>query len=484
MNDLPRRSFTLSAGMLLGASSLPAAAAETPSSASPACNVRDFGARGDGRTDDTAALRRAVARCTSGALVFPAGDFRVTQTIEIKGAERGRLSLLGQGVGRVVMAGPGPAFRFVGSHTGSADPASVKPVVWDNERMPLLDGLEITGAHPEADGVEFLQTMQPTLRGVLIRRVRHGVRLLRRNRNVLLSSCHVYQCTGVGVFFDRVNLHQAIIHGCHISYCKQGGIKVVGSEIRNLHVTGNDIEYNYDLEAKESADVWIDVQEGSVREGSIVSNTIQAKVSPGGANVRLAGPADENKVGMWTISGNHISNQTVNVHLKNCRGVVLTGNSLALGRQRSIVVEGGRHIVIGPSSLDHNPDYKGGTTDGITLRDCSGCIVTGVLLEGSSAGSKKEGGSIEVIGCRETSVLGCSVFEPGFRGIAVHDSRNTLVADCTVMERSGEGKMLAAIAVTGKSPGSVVRGNMVGKGSQGDVLAPGAVAEGNHPAAR
>jgi parallel beta-helix repeat protein len=483
MNSLPRRSFTLSAGLLVGAGATLAPAADPQKSLPPGCNIRDFGATGDGKSDDTAALQQAVARCPSGVLVFPAGDFRITKTIEIKGAQRGRLSLLGQGVGRVIMAGPGPAFRFSGSHTGSADPTSVKPIVWQKERMPLIDALEIVGDHAEADGVEFVQTMQPTLRSVLIRQVRHGVHLVKRNRNLLLDSCHIYQCAGVGVFLDRVNLHQAIIHGCHISYCKGGGIKIAGSEIRNLHITGNDIEYNYDVKAKESADVWIDITEGSVREGSIVSNTIQAKVSPGGANLRFSGPADINKVGLWTITGNHISNQTVNVHLKNCRGVVLTGNSLCLGQNRNILVEGGRHIVIGPHSLDHNPDYKGSTTDGITLRDCDGCIVTGVVVESSSAGSKKHGGSIEVLDSRETAILGCSVFEPGYRGIYVANSRNTRIADCTVMERNGAGKMLAAIEIAGKSPGSVVRGNIIGKGSVGDIIARGAAVEGNHPAA-
>src|SRR5947208_1659791 len=166
MNPLPRRSFTLAAGALLGAAAtLPHAGADTPKATSPGCNVHDFGAKGDGRTDDTAALQRGVAGCASGVLVFPAGDFRITKTIEIRGARRGRLSLQGQGVGRVIMAGSGPAFRFVGSHTGTADPDSVRPIVWDKERMPLVDGLEIVGEHQDADGLEFVQTMQPTLRG-------------------------------------------------------------------------------------------------------------------------------------------------------------------------------------------------------------------------------------------------------------------------------------------------------------------------------
>ena len=88
--------------------------------------------------------------------------------------------------------------------------------------------------------------MQPTLQGLLIRRCRHGIHLINRDRNLVIADCHIYDNSGVGVFFDRVNLHQTNIHGCHISYCKQGGIKIIGSETRNLQICGNDIEYNYD----------------------------------------------------------------------------------------------------------------------------------------------------------------------------------------------------------------------------------------------
>ncbi len=447
-------------------------------------NVRSFGAQGDGSSDDTAAVQHAVEKTADGFLEFPRGDFRIRRTIDIKLNEAGRLGLGGMGgVGRVTMTGPGPAFRFTGTHPKSADPTTFAPDVWVKERMPTLQGLEIVGAHPEADGVEFIRVMQPTLIGALIREVRHAVLLRERDRNVLLDSCHIYNCRGVGVFFDRVNLHQAIIHGCHISYCKAGGIRVRDSEIRNLHITGNDIEYNFDLNAPESADIWIESGTGGVREGSIVSNTIQAKVSPGGANVRFVGPADINKISMWTVTGNHISNQAVNVHLKNCRGMVLTGNSIALSHDRSILMEGSRHIVLGPHSLDHNPDYGKETIDGITLRDCDGCIVNGVLLEGAKVGSEKEGGALELYRCRETSVVGCQVFEPRWRGIYAADSRNTRIAECTVLDRTGNGTMRAAIQVAGKSPGTLIRGNIVGKGKDGDIIAPGAVLEGNHPGA-
>lgn len=42
-------------------------------------NVKWFGARGDGKTDDTAALQRAIdATCAGGALFFPSGQYLVT----------------------------------------------------------------------------------------------------------------------------------------------------------------------------------------------------------------------------------------------------------------------------------------------------------------------------------------------------------------------------------------------------------------------
>lgn len=54
---------------------------------------------------------------------------------------------------------------------------------------------------------------------------------------------------------DRINLHQINITGNHISYCKRGGIVVRESEIRNIQIVGNDIEYNFDPLESDSNDI-------------------------------------------------------------------------------------------------------------------------------------------------------------------------------------------------------------------------------------
>ena len=45
-------------------------------------SIRDFGAVGDGRTDDTAAIEHALHN-GEGSLVFPRGEYRITRTITI-----------------------------------------------------------------------------------------------------------------------------------------------------------------------------------------------------------------------------------------------------------------------------------------------------------------------------------------------------------------------------------------------------------------
>ncbi len=53
-------------------------------------NVKDFGAVGNGSTDDSPALQRALDSCASGGgvLVIPAGDYRVASTLKISSGTR------------------------------------------------------------------------------------------------------------------------------------------------------------------------------------------------------------------------------------------------------------------------------------------------------------------------------------------------------------------------------------------------------------
>ena len=437
--------------------------------------AREFGAVGDGAADDTGAIQHAVDQ-GDGHLVLPPGAYRVTRPILVDLARVGPFAIDGSGgTARIVMDGPGPAIRFVGSHDKSADPDDFRPDVWKRERFPTVRALEIVGGHDDSRGVEFSGTMMATVEAVVIRRCLYGVHLVKRNRNVLIANCHIFQGRpkGIGIYFDGVNLHQSNIVGCHVSYQAHAGIKVERSEVRNLQITGCDIEYNFDPNAAGSADVWIDARESTVREGTIASCTIQAKQGPGGANVRIEGPPldDSRGAGLWTITGNVLQSQGVNLLLRSCRGVSATGNSFASGFERSAVIENCRHIVVGSSTFDHNPDYGGGRVDGITVRGSSGVTLTGLIVEGARSGSPESGGAIEVFQSEDVSITGCQVLDPLHRGIELSDARRCRVADSTVVDRRPSPSMREAVRISGRSADNLVTGNILGRGTAGALVA-------------
>ena len=167
------------------------AAAEGPApgpSSPPQATVCDFGAVGDGRADDTQALQRAVDART-GDVRLPRGVYRITRPVVIDLDRVGPTSVVGSGTARIVMAGPGPALKFIGTHEGTASPATVKPNVWERQRMPIVDGIEIVGAHEEAVGIEAAGTMEMTVTRVNVRAALHAIHLRVRNRNVIISDC-------------------------------------------------------------------------------------------------------------------------------------------------------------------------------------------------------------------------------------------------------------------------------------------------------
>jgi len=68
-------------------------------------DVRKFGAKGDGRTDDSDAFIKAIASVKSGAIYIPPGRYKITKIIEIK---KSGVVLRGAGVGRTFLVFPKP----------------------------------------------------------------------------------------------------------------------------------------------------------------------------------------------------------------------------------------------------------------------------------------------------------------------------------------------------------------------------------------
>ena len=382
---------------------------------------------GDGQTDDTEALQ-ALARLP-GNLNLPPGSYRITRPIEILLAESGPLSIAGAGTARIIMDGPGPAIRVTGTHGGTASPETVNANVWEMERTPCLDGIEIVGAHPEADGIELTGTMQPILTRITVRNARHGLILTKRNRNVVIDHCHLYNNHGIGILFDRLNLHQVNIANCHISYNSQGGLVIRESEIRNLQISCCDIEGNMAPDQKPTANILIDSRIGSVREIAITGCTLQHNhTSPNSANIRCIGRSrdEPQKIGHMTIGNNVMSDVGINVHLQNVRGVTLGGNTFWKGFQHNLLVEGSSNIVVGANLFDRNPDYRpADSANGIVFRDCRDCTLTGLHLNNVLS----RPAAIVIQDCAWFRISDCSILDCPAGGILLDNSSDCETSD-------------------------------------------------------
>ena len=425
--------------------------------------VRDFGAVGDGKSDDTAAIQAAVDS-RLGEVRLPRGVYRITRPIVIELDRVGPTAIVGSGAARLVMAGAGPAIKFVGTHAGTADPKTVTPEVWSRQRMPTVDGIEIVGAHESAVGIEATGTMQMIVTRVTVRYALHAIHLTKRNRNVIIANCHLYQNRGAGVYLDDVNLHQINVSGCHISYNAAGGVVVRKGNVRNLQLSGSDLEGNMGGQGDPpAANVLIDCTGGSwgCAEVAIVGCTIQHTASAAGsANVRFLGTDTKKRPwGHLTIADNVLSDVEINVEIRSARGVILTGNTFWKGRKHNLLVENSSNVVIGPNVFDRNPNYQDvqAANDGVVLRNCRDVTLTGLHINGSR---RAEAGLV-LDHCTQANVTNCTILDCDNAGIVLRNATHTRISDCLIRPGAAGAKPWTAILSVG-GRGNMIVNNLLG----------------------
>jgi parallel beta-helix repeat protein len=453
-------------------------------------NVFDFGAQGDGVVDVSDALQHTL-EAGDGILRLNKGTYRITRPIVIDLTKQGYGAVRGEaGASRIVMAGPGPAFRIVGDHRGSAFPKSVQLHTWDKERFPIINGVEIVGDHPQAVGIELRKTMKCTISQVLVRRCRFGIHLVERNRDFILADSHLYDNHEIGLFFDECNLHQTIVHGNHISWNKVAGIKSQNGDVHNLQIVGNDIEYNnaaayIQSQRSESdpvleghhggAEIWFESPRGIISEVTISGNTIQATVQQGGANIRVVGaeiprpasassqpPGAPDTAHLINITGNVLGSQWRAVDLRNASRVTITGNTIYDSADLSIFAANSSGLAIGSNTfvwrgIDLDPDK-----DGLRFEDCDNVLLSGLVTQRLCAGSPEQGGAVTFVRCRDCGLSDCQILDPKHRGVELESCLRCRIANNTIVDRREPPAMHHAIRIRGDSRDNLVAGNILG----------------------
>ena len=427
----------------------------------------NFGASGDGITDDTAALEHALL-AGDGVLRLHKGTFRLTRSLVIDLSRTGYAAILGDGgASRIVMAASGPAIKIVGTHQGTSVPKSVTDATWQKERFPTLSGFEIQGEHADAVGIELVRTIQATISQILVRRCRYGIHLTERNRNVLITDCHLYDNDVYGIFFDRCDLHQTNVTGCHISFNKRAGIKSLAGDVHNLQITGNDIEYNnrpgLDTPEEGGAEIDFDATEGAISEVTLSSNTIQATIQPGGANVRVRGSQSGATQGacLMALTGNVIGSNTRNIDLAHTSRVTITGNTIYDAAEYSILARSCRGIAVGSNIVCWKADPSLPAKDGLLFEDCEQVTLTGLTAERLCSGNDQTGAGIMFHGCRDVQMTGCQIVDPLHAGLELKACTRCVITGNSIVDRRDPTQMNHAIRLVSPNQDVIVQHNLL-----------------------
>jgi Pectate lyase superfamily protein/SMP-30/Gluconolactonase/LRE-like region len=109
-------------------------------------NIRKLGAAGDGSSDDTAVLKKAIAEHKT--IYFPAGQYRVTDTIQLKSDTI--LIGLHPSITRIVLADGTPAFQGVG------EPKALLEAPKGGDNVLSGIGLYTNGINPRAVALKWM----------------------------------------------------------------------------------------------------------------------------------------------------------------------------------------------------------------------------------------------------------------------------------------------------------------------------------------
>jgi hypothetical protein len=211
-------------------------------------SVKDFGAVGNGVTDDTTAIQLAATHIstTGGTLFFPAGDYVISTRIDFTGNNVN--CVLDQDAGIVYNTPDYVAFKFTGTNSsvvGGLGRGFIGPAAWDGANTPPTYGvIWFTGDGSYAKtrlfnvrkmGIWFKDVVDGTAEGCII------------EGNYPSASWTGTEVGHVGVGFDTdvANAGNFKVLGCTIKSCVQGAFPAnygTGGVTQGFVATGNIFE--------------------------------------------------------------------------------------------------------------------------------------------------------------------------------------------------------------------------------------------------
>lgn len=209
-------------------------------------SVMDFGATGDGVTDDTAAIQAAIDAVVNGTVIFPAGVYKITDTLTIEYTDLWRsVNLQGNGNASQIKWAGSSNKSMIHMYGVSGSGWYAKPVI---EQLYLLGDI---GTYSDIIGIQIGNTPEDvysgvcnvTIRNNTIRSVRDGIVGYWESDEMTISDNYIHQYTQYGIYNNHGGSGWRILNN-HIS---NGGTVATGVRLKecdNHWVSGNIIQSN------------------------------------------------------------------------------------------------------------------------------------------------------------------------------------------------------------------------------------------------
>lgn len=195
-------------------------------------NVKDFGAIGDGTTDDTAALQAAIDAARNNKLILSKGVYKITSPLVIDTS----YNYIVEGVGRNPDANTCSVIYNAG--TGNA----ITMVSTGTDNLIYLKDFAVRGTMSSASGIEATQTSQLTLENLWVTSNGfHGVKL-NKCYNSKVKDCVIAQNGQHGLWLNEqcndVTILTCVINGNARKDGGYGNVSIIGSSGKeNLSVS-------------------------------------------------------------------------------------------------------------------------------------------------------------------------------------------------------------------------------------------------------
>lgn len=315
----------------------------------PVFNVQTYGAKGDGKTDDTVAIRNAIAAAVEGGqggiIYFPAGTYAVCPQRDDRRigfflpifnlGGRQNLVFLGAGAGRSILKG---------YCVGLADPAKSWKVTGDGYfKISRFGMFDLSGSSRPTTGIQFRSLV---IDGNLPYTGNSTVGGIRETGDGWDMSHKAIACNGPG----RVD--QILIFNCAIKNWRGEEVYAGGSTIGRMNVINGSIRGCNASAVSCSANInLVDVAIGGTRPGEDVYNGVE--------NFAFA-PGQQTTLVNCNVN---CSSSTKSIH---GNGIVLLGNPPKNGAPgTSATVKGctiaNNHFGILFSETDHDVTISGNT---------------------------------------------------------------------------------------------------------------------------